>query len=143
MVRNTTDRRSLMGSGLAVLLLAAAATGDAKAQELDGELLRLCTDYQSLATRIENIGKDWDATVDLTVEQDRTFTAKMNIIQGQQAEVMEKIEGIAAATPEGLRAKVLVLEVELQDEMDTDGCFADSRASLAWSLVQDMLGRGA
>ena len=46
----------------------------------------------------------------------------------------------AARTPEGLRAKVTVLEASLMVGMLPDGEFSDNHEALAWSPVQDMLG---
>jgi hypothetical protein len=53
----TTGRRSIAAGGFAMLVLAAAAAGTAKAEELDGELLALCNtacDIHAGSIRIED-----------------------------------------------------------------------------------------
>ena len=56
MTARHVGRGAVAGSGLAALVLAAAAAGTAKAQELDGQLLALCDeacDIQAYTNRIE------------------------------------------------------------------------------------------
>jgi hypothetical protein len=47
-----TSRRSLSGAGVSMLLLTAAAVGQVKADDLDGELLRRCAEFQASQIRL-------------------------------------------------------------------------------------------
>ena len=92
---------------------------------------------------MQEIVAEIDAIPNITIEQDRDMFGRMSGLQGEQMGVLDEIERLAARTPEGLRAKAVVLETKLRDQRDPDGSFADGRDGIAWSLVQDVLGRPA
>lgn len=121
------DRRTVLGVGASMLLLTAAAAGQAKAQELDGELLRLCSDLHACQRRIDDL-------TSRDVDFDDEMTAWCRIF--------DEISAIPVRTPEGLRAKASVVELELNLSR-IHGELPDASAELAFSLVRDILGRAA
>ncbi len=135
MTHSRTSRRQLFGAGAALLLLVPAAAGAAKADELDGELIRLCAEIPGCK-----------ATIDC-YNRDSASDAEWEAADGRWDELVEQIIDTPARTPEGIRAKAAALRCSLHRHLRnstnpdiglTD--HADEEDLLAWSLVHDILG---
>ena len=118
-------RRAVAGSGVAMLVLAAAAAGQAKADELDGELLALCNEACDIHANSVRIEDDYEAQ-GLPIPYEALIwpeTARWHALCAEIAET-------PARTPEGMRAKARVLaDVTALEE------------PLVASLCSDLLGR--
>jgi hypothetical protein len=118
-------RRAVAGSGVAMLVLAAAAAGQAKAEELDGELIGLCReacDIHAGSVRIE----DEREAEGLPIPYKTLIYPRTDRWHELCAEIAET----PALTPEGMRAKARVLaDVVALDE------------PMVASLCNDLLGR--
>ena len=128
---SVATRRDVFGTMGAMLLLTAAEAGPAKAAELDGELLALCDEAVALHEagnaiydRIERTG--------LTHASPEGAAAWNSIYNGSATwrDLCAEIADMPARTPEGLRAKAVVLRriVALEEP-------------LVASLCRDLLGR--
>ena len=135
-------RRAVAGSGLAMLVLAAAAAGSAKEEELDGELLARCAEFRDLDNELERIN---DVLGDmLMVERDAHPLAQRETEASERyCELRELIADTAARTPEGIQAKAHIVLAEFRGE-DNSGDFPgqyDPRGALALFLACDLIGR--
>ena len=140
MTARHVGRRTAAGSGLAMLILAAAAAGSAKAAELDGELLALCREYHDNNAefhRLTDIWSELDSEGAAAAGLDGKFAALVDRLQ----ELRGEISGQSARTPEGLRAKAAVVLVDLSE--DSSGTLepADDQYWTSWSLARDLTGR--
>jgi hypothetical protein len=105
---SASTRRSAFGQMGAALLLVAPAAGDAKAAELDGELLALCGEYVAMQ-------RDERACVAaMTLDESRAFHAASTsaMFRDEPAPdelLLQRIGRLPARTPEGVRAKARVL----------------------------------
>jgi len=101
---SSATRRSVFGQMGAALLLVAPAAGEAKAAELDGELLALCGEYVA-------IQRDERAAVAaMALEESRAFhaahlSAMFRDGPTPAALLLQRIAGLPARTPDGVRAK--------------------------------------
>ncbi len=143
-------RRSLMGSGVAMLVLAAAAAGEAKATELDGGLLQLCSEFRSYQAELDQINRE--GRQGLRRPKDHPRELALDAAVDHWCELwhdrLDTITTTPAHTPEGLRAKALVLKIAVEafaapgyDETVEQN--AAQHELLAWSLANDILGRPA
>lgn len=114
-------RRAIVGSGASLLLLTAAAAGQAKAEELDGELLRLCAEFHKLEA-------EWR----------RQMAADEEAVDPPDGydDVIDAIADLPARTPEGLRSKAAAVIAYYQPDFPDD--YPCER--LTWSLVHDVAG---
>lgn len=124
-------RRDLFGTMGALLLLSAAEAGQAKAAELDGDLLALCDE----AVALHETGTAAWGTLDASELSgtDVEPEAAWNMVYAHSAtwhDLCEQIAALPARTPEGLvgKAKVLRRVVALEEP-------------LVASLCRDLLGR--
>ena len=128
-------RRDLFGTMGAMLLLSAAEAGQAKAAELDGDLLACCAAFQE-AMREHNAANYAPA---LTEER------SLALWQAKVATYDEVIR-LPARTPEGLMAKARALQTAMRSDVPEylhntfDDC-AEPHERLADSLCRDLLGR--
>ena len=128
---SAATRRDLFGTMGAMLLLTAAEAGPAKAAELDGNLLALCNEAVALHEA------STDAT-DAIMATDPPLarlqsTAAWKAVYARSAtwhELCAEIADMPARTPEGLRAKAIVLRRVIALE-----------EPLVASLCRDLLGR--
>ena len=144
MTARHVGRRDAAAGGLAMLVLAAAAAGSAKAEELDGELLARCTEFQAVEAEMDHI---WETLGDrLMAERDAHPLAQRETeASGRYCELREIIADMPARTPEGLQAKARVVLSEFRGEdnsSDFPGQY-DPRGALALSLARDLIGRAA
>jgi hypothetical protein len=137
--RNTTPttRRDLAAGGFAMLVLAAAAAGTDKAQELDGELLGLCAEFKAQEDELNRIG---DVLADMPwpgrdahplAQKERDGVARIHELRGL-------ISDLPARTPEGIRAKAQAALIEFSPE---DEWPVDNSYWIVWSLARDVLGK--
>jgi hypothetical protein len=106
MTGRRVGRRSATAGGFAMLVLAASAAGSAKAEELDGKLIRLCNEgcdihAGSVRIELEHEARGLEAPFE-TVIWPRT---------ARWHELCQQIVDAPARTPEGMRAKARVLAV--------------------------------
>jgi hypothetical protein len=120
------SRRCAAG-GLGMLLLAATAAGSAKAEELDGELLARCAEFQAQEDELNRI---FDVIGDLSMRE-REGVDRIHELRGL-------ISDLPARTPEGLRAKA---QIALLDFGPEDKWPEDNSQWTAWSLARDVLGK--
>ena len=129
-------RRDAAAGGLAMLVLAAAAAGSAKAEELDGELLALCREFH---VNRQEIDAYWDiqppAIGSPDADRSRALVDRYHCLR-------EELAALPARTPEGLQAKarILLSEFEGEDDENYPGQY-DPRGALALSLARDLIGR--
>ena len=142
----TASRRGLIGSGVAMLVLAATAAGEAKATELDGDILRASTEFHALQERVDRLCAEWEVAAvrpNFGRDDDQAFSGRLDELAEAQCARCDVATYTAARTPEGIRAKARILFREL-DTSNTNGeAFEDGRYALAWSLVCDLLGEEA
>lgn len=113
-----------------LLLLPAAAAGQAKADELDGELLCLSREAMACEAESERL---------LLINEDHPDVTRAN---DRLAALLNRLCVLPSRTPEALRAKASVLDFLLPhfaEDDDNDGNI--SPEPLARSLVNDLLGR--
>ncbi len=142
--RNTTSRRDIAAGGIAMLVLAAAAAGTDKAQELDGELLELSRESAELSTELDRIN---DMICDLPRRGGDAHPLRVRELQASDrfCELRELIADLPARTPEGIQAKarVVLAEFDGDDEYEQYPGQYDPRGALALSLARDILGRAS
>ena len=127
-----------------MLVLAAAAAGSAKAEELDGKLLAAVAELQERVAEHEGLkpvirGPDGE-------EADRVWKYCDEFLFDRMDELVDTITDSPAQTPEGIRAKASALELWLNRWVVTerDGAFEDEAEPhelLAMSLARDIAGR--
>ena len=134
----SASRRDLAGAFGALMLLAPLAAGAVKAAEIDGELLTAFAEWHPFEQeRLALMRAD-----DSTAEWDERFET----MSGPWHEGMSAIMALSARTPEGIRAKATVMRALLENHVGHTGMIHDCATpseAFAWSLVTDMLGRGA
>jgi hypothetical protein len=130
-------RRDLFGTVGAMMLLTAAEAGQAKAAELDGDLLALCAEAGEL-------DKETDRLYDIFTEGvvgspvESAAYAQLHAVNGRWHETIRAIAAMPARTPEGLRAKAAMTLAAMPQEQKDD---PDPFVLVAMSLFDDMLGR--
>jgi hypothetical protein len=140
MSKGAVSRRDAAAGSLAMLVLAAAAAGQAKAEELDGELLALCREFHDNNhefARLTDIYCYLDSTTPRGIEID----GKLAVIVERLHELRGEISDLAARTPEGIRAKAAVVLVDLSEDSSGSMEPTDDQYWSAWSLARDVLGR--
>jgi hypothetical protein len=142
MARNSVSRRDAAAGGIAMLVLAAAAAGQAKAEELDGELLALCREFADVSGETNRIS---DALADMLSREREAHPLRVRELElsDRFCELRELIADMPARTPEGIRAKARVILAEFvgEDEWEKYPGQYDPSGSLALSLARDILGR--
>ena len=122
-----TTRRQLLGAPAAMLLLGCAEAGEAKARELDGELLAACAHYRRLEAAYRATGAG---------------EADMVCPDGYDEAVWAVAE-LPARTPEGLQAKAEAIFAwhggYERHEGDEDEIAPHE--AMEWSLILDVAGR--
>jgi hypothetical protein len=134
-------RRDIAAGGIAMLVLAAAAAGQAKAEELDGELLALCRESHETIPVVTRLEDERDQ-LPLNHPREAALEKQVWAIVTRRFELREAITDTPARTPEGLRAKARVALWELCDGDPEEGPISGSNG-VAWSLARDVLGRAA
>jgi hypothetical protein len=131
-------RRGLIACS--ALLLVAGAAGAAKAEELDGELIALCREFEDA----EATFAAWDAERDFmpfdhprAKEIDKLERALVD----RRHEIREEVADLKAHTPKGLQAKARMVMTELAEEGDPSREFFNHQYLAAVSLARDILGR--
>jgi hypothetical protein len=128
-----------------MLVLAAAAAGTDKAQELDGELLSSVSEWHRLVTQDK---ATWDGLKDEETAVGQAYWDEADADGGiwdRIHDAAERIMTLPARTPEGIRGKASVLRRMLLDhhEEQLDEDCADEEIRVAFSLVSDILGRAS
>ena len=134
------SRRTLLGGSAASLLLVASAAGEVKADELDGELIRLCQDYIAVV----RAGRAAVAAMPLEQRRQHYTAASTAMIKGEDSAqdiLARRIGAIPARTPEGLRAKARALNWRWGGDDARPFGILDGDPLLA-SLLGDVLGGG-
>ena len=139
MTRRHVGRRDAAAGGLAMLVLAAADAGSAKAQELDGELLALCREFDETIPAVIRVEDEMDA-LPFNHPHAATLDAEVKAVVRRRWELREAITDTPARTPEGLMAKAKVALWELRDGDPEEGP-TYGNSTVAWSLARDIAGR--
>lgn len=139
MTRRAISRRDAAAGGIAMLVLAAAAAGQAKAEELDGELIALCKEYHRIEDRARAIDHLADASIG-SPENARWEEIIHPLIE-RRHEIRFDISNLTARTPEGLQAKARVVLADLTAGADDRFISYDPQQALGHSLARDILGR--
>ncbi len=136
-----TKRRQLFGAGAALLLLAPDAAGSTKAAELDGDLLTLCAEYGIAAAERETL--DDGIVLATTGEREDYYTRCLDYALGRCNTLRDRVTAISSRTLQGVKAKATVLrdELDMMHATEIEGGDAEPEIALAWSLVNDILGR--
>jgi hypothetical protein len=134
------SRRNAAASGVALLVLAAAAAGQAKAEELDGELIALVREFKDDHVVVDRLTTIQDEFGWRSPEGQRAGD-EISLLVKRGWEIREKVAELAAKTPEGLAAKAWLALWETCDGTPEDGSAADPSTAVAWSLARDILGR--
>ncbi len=120
-------RRDIAAGGIAMLVLAAAATGAAKAEELDGPLLALCNEACDIHAGSIRIEDEYESR-GLSIPYETVIWPRTARWHDLCAEIVDT----PARTPKGIRAKARVLaDVIALDE------------PMVASLCADLLGRAS
>jgi hypothetical protein len=136
----SVSRRDAAAGGLAMLVLAAAAAGQAKAQELDGELLALCREFGERNTRIEELN-DIEESFPDGHPQSVAASLEIGTLVERGWKIRDRVATLQARTPEGLLAKARVALWETCDGDIEAGPVEGTGTRVAWSLARDVLGR--
>jgi hypothetical protein len=124
-----------------MLVLAAAAAGSAKAQELDGELLQAAADFHRLRAKDRAA---WSALPNIKAWEEARWDW-CNSEEGDWTLIdaaIDRIKELPARTPEGVRAKAGVAQALLFENNKPsieEGC-EDEEVAVAMSLCRDILG---
>ncbi len=140
MARNSVSRRDAAAGGLAMLVLAAAAAGQTKAAELDGELLALCREFGERNARSEELNR-FEELFPSSHPQSVAAWLEIGALVERGWEIRDRVATLQARTPEGLLAKARVALWETCDGAPEDGPSEGSGSQVAWSLARDVLGR--
>lgn len=115
--------------------------GDSKAGELESDLLTICAKYELAAAERETL--DDEIMLATTRERKEYYTRSLDDALRRCNTLRDRVTALSARTLQGVMAKALVLRGELgmmhATELDDD-C-AEPEITLAWSLVNDILGR--
>ena len=137
MTTRQVGRRDAAAGGLAMLVLAAAAAGSAKAAELDGELLALCQEFHASEDELDGLFGDYDMRIagDPRIDRERELIDR-------RFEIREELVTLTPRTPEGFAAKARVILADFsgEDNPNYPGQY-DPRTALAMSLAKDILRR--
>jgi hypothetical protein len=133
------SRRDTAAGGIAMLVLATAAAGQAKAEELDGELLALCREFHETIPVVTRLEDERDE-LPFNHPHEAALERQVWAIVTRRLELREAITGTPARTPEGLMAKARVALWETCDGGPEAGPISGSHG-VAWSLARDILGR--
>jgi hypothetical protein len=133
------SRRDAAAGGIAMLVLAAAAAGQAKAEELDGELLALCREFHANRQEIDAI---WDSYEEKPANNGDPRLNRDGDLCDRYLYIREKLAAMPARTPEGIRAKarVILYEFHGEDSEKYPGQY-NPRGALVLSLARDLMGR--
>lgn len=139
MTRRAISRRDTAASGIAMLVLAAAAAGQTKAEEMDGEMIGLCQEYH----RIEDLLRAIDHLADAPTGSAEYARWKETVppLVERRYELRFDISRFTARTPEGLQAKARVVLADLAAGADARFISYDPQQALGHSLARDILGR--
>lgn len=133
-------RRDAAAGGIAMLVLAAAAAGQAKAEELDGELLALVAEFKAREPRFLHLNAIGDECGPASPEG-RAAQAEIRTIVDRGWEIRDRVSELIARTPEGLAAKAWLALWETSDGSPGEGPPVRDDMAVAWSLARDVLGR--
>ena len=139
-------RRDLAAGGIAMLVLAAAAAGADKAQEMDGALLAAVAELRERDAENEKLKLILRGPIG--EDSDRAHKYCDEFLWDRLDELVDTIINLPAKTPEGIRGKAWALELWLNREVPNfiDEKFEDCAESphlLAMSLARDILGRAS
>jgi hypothetical protein len=123
-----------------MLVLAAAAAGQAKAEELDGELLTLVNEFKKRDAVFERLNAIEDAHGWSSAEG-QAAAAEARRIVDRGWEIRARVTELVAKTLEGLAAKAWLALWETCDGAPEDGPAPCEDNAVAWSLARDILGR--
>jgi hypothetical protein len=134
-----TTRRQVFGASAAMLLIGATEAGEAKAAELDGELIALCAESEWLEADYLRLcwASDWGHPKHGTAEQQAALAA-FSAVGVRQQDVLAQIAALPARTPEGLGAKARAIHTFFGDSPPEEGLPC---GDALWSLVCDVAGR--
>lgn len=132
-------RRAALVNSAALLLLASAAAGPAKATEIDGELLARCAEYQAADRESDLISGELQGLPDGAprLVHDPIWS-RLEAAMTHANTALDRIIHLPARTPEGIAAKAAVLRVATSQAMDSA---PDAHELLALSLADDIAGR--
>ena len=130
-----TSRRDLAGAFSAMLLLTAAEAGPAKAEELDGELIRATQEAIRLNSHTA-AALNACKSVEEESEVWNTLQPAYEAMDGH----LELVIGTPCRTPEGFRAKAMVVADWQKNPLSLDPD-RDLDDRLVASLLRDLLGR--
>jgi hypothetical protein len=132
-----STRRQLFGASAAILLIGSAGAGEAKAAELDGELIAACARFTWLEGEYGRLCRltDWPAEHAHT-PADEALATEFEAVRDEQFELGEWLAETEPRTPEGMQAKAGAVLAYLGDEQP-DGMIGRLRLS----VLRDMAGR--
>jgi hypothetical protein len=133
----SVGRRDVAAGGISMLVLAAAAAAQAKAQELDGELLALCAEFQAVEDESDCLGKKY-AVVDSSSLEGGRLQAEQDVLVSRIYELREAISDLPPRTPEGIKAKT---RVTFHDLSPNEEWPEYAEAWMTFSVLRDILGR--
>lgn len=131
------SRRDAAAGGVAMLVLAAAAAGQPKAAEQDGELIKLCHEFKRLNQETDRLGLMGDDLPFADPER-AALDAKIRPMVDRIHAMRGEISDIPARTPEGVLAKA---KVALMDLVPGEQWPDDNSQWLAISVLDDLLRR--
>lgn len=141
MSRHPVSRRNA-AAGVAMLVLAAAAAGQAKAEELDGELLSLKAEFDGTERELDLLSAE-DEAISNNDPRIRGIRSREAVLVSRRREIREEMADLAALTPEGMRAKAAVIFIDFRGRADNRYPLSYSpEAAIVASLARDLLGRG-
>ena len=141
-------RRDLFGTMGAMLLLTAAEAGTAKVAELDGKLLATFREWQPWDRERQAVDAIYREFPDSHAPDGRHIADdRFDAYTDRWHALVQEITETPARTPEGIMVKATVLRSTLVDYGTGDAARPAHEDDitppnrLAWSLVNDMLGR--
>ncbi len=128
-------RTSRRGLGIAggYALMARLMVGQAHAAELDGELIRRCDDFIVRDKAWAALLGPIDALPD--GPKRAALQARCDALHTGYRESLNEIASTPASSPQGVLAKARAIAQEWGNDPPPD-------TDMAWSLIQDLLGRG-
>ncbi|MCB8884004.1 hypothetical protein ACELLULO517_27450 [Acidisoma cellulosilytica] len=124
-----------------MLVLAAAAAGQAKAEELDGDILALKVEFQDTGRELDDLLAEDEA---LSSDDPRVteIRGREAVLVDRRREIREEMADLEARTPEGLSAKAAVVFADFRGAADHRFPVSyNPQAALVASLARDILGR--
>jgi len=135
------SRREAAVGGVAMLVLAAAAAAQAKAEELDGQLLSLKAEFDASERELDGLMVEDDALTD-DHPRIRSIRRREAVLVSRRREIREAMAELAALTPEGLRAKAAIIFIDFRGRADNRYPQSYSpEAAIVASLARDLLGK--